>query len=41
LAEVRQAEIVSLTGFKGKPSKEVQFEEMEPELLELYQKLDK
>ena len=41
LAEVRQAEIVSLTGFKGKPSKEVQLEEMEPELLELYQNMDK
>ncbi len=42
LTEVRQAEIVSLlTGFKGKPSKEVQLEEMDPELLKLYQDLDK
>ncbi len=41
LTEVRQAEIVSLTGFKGKPSKEVQLEKMEPELLQLYQVLDK
>lgn len=41
LMEVREAEIVSLTSLKGKPIKEKQLEEMEPELLELYQELDK
>jgi len=40
LTEVREAEIVSLSGMKGKPVKEKQLEEMEPELLELYQTLD-
>jgi len=41
LTEDRPTEIVSLTGFNGEPSKEVQFEKMDLELLELYQDLDK
>ncbi len=36
LSEVRRAEIVSITGFKGKPAKVSQLEEMEPELNKLY-----
>jgi len=40
LTEVREAEMVRLSGMKGKPVKEKQLEDMEPELLELYQTLD-
>ncbi len=39
LTEVRQAEIVTLTGLKGKPAKEIRLEEMEPAVLKLYQEL--
>lgn len=41
LSEVRRAEIVTITGMKGRPAKEKQLEEMEPELLMLYEQLDK
>ena len=36
LSRVRQAEIVTLTGLKGKPLREIQLEEMEPELEKMY-----
>lgn len=36
LCRVRQAEIVTVTGLKGKASKEVQLEEMDPELEKMY-----
>jgi transposase len=39
LSDVRMAEIFSITGFKGKPAKFSQLEEMEPELKKLYQEL--
>lgn len=40
LSEIRRAEIVTVTGMKGRPPKEKQLEEMEPELLTLYAQLD-
>jgi transposase len=39
LSDVRMTEIVSITGFRGKPAKISQLEEMEPELNKLYQEL--
>lgn len=36
LSKVRQAEIITVTGLKGKASKEIQLEEMEPELEKMY-----
>lgn len=39
LSEVRKAEIVTVTGMKGKPAKESQLEEMEPELEKIYKDL--
>lgn len=36
LSKVRQAEIVTITGLKGKAPKEIQLEEMEPELEKMY-----
>jgi len=39
LSEIRKAQIVTLTGLKGKPVKETQLEEMEPELKKLYDDL--
>jgi len=36
LTEVRKAEIVTVTSLKGKPKKEMQLEEMEPELQKIY-----
>jgi len=41
LSEVRRAEIVTITGMKGRPPKEKQLEEVEPKLLMLYDQLDK
>lgn len=41
LTEVRKAEIVTLSGLKGKPVKEIRLEEMEPELMKLYQEMVK
>ena len=35
-ARVRQAEIVTVTGLKGKAPREIQLEEMEPELEKMY-----
>ncbi len=39
LSEVRKAEIVTITGLKGKPARETQLEEMEPELKIMYEGL--
>lgn len=39
LAEVRKAEIVTVTSLKGKPQKQTQLEEMDPELQQLYEAL--
>ena len=39
LSEIRKAEIVTITGLKGKPAKELQLEEMEPELKKMYEEL--
>lgn len=39
LSEIRKAQIITLTGLKGKPVKETQLEEMEPELKKLYEDL--
>ncbi len=39
LADVRKAEIISVTDLKGKPAKENQLEEMDPELQKLYEEL--
>ncbi len=36
LSRVRQVEIVTVTGLKGKAPREVQLEEMEPELEKMY-----
>jgi hypothetical protein len=36
LSEVRQVEAITVTGLKGKASKEIQLEEMEPELEKMY-----
>jgi transposase len=36
LSRVRQAEIVTVTGLKGKAPREIQLEEMEPELEKMY-----
>lgn len=36
LSKVRQAEIITVTGLKGKAPKEIQLEEMEPELEKMY-----
>jgi len=41
LSQIRKAEIVTITGLKGKPVKESQLEEMNPELQELYNALTK
>lgn len=41
LARVRRAEIITITGLKGKPQKEIQIEEMEEELQNLYENLVK
>jgi len=38
-ADVRKAEIISVTDLKGKPAKENQLEEMDPELQKLYEEL--
>lgn len=37
LSEVRMADIITVTGLKGKPQRESQLEEMEPELKKLYE----
>lgn len=39
LSQIRKAELVTLTGLKGKPTKESQLEKMEPELEKLYEDL--
>lgn len=39
LSQVRKADIIKVTGLKGKPTKETVLEEMEPELQEIYEKL--
>ncbi len=39
LSDIRKADIVTVTGLKGKPAKVSQLEEMEPELNKLYQVL--
>ena len=39
LSDIRKADIVTVTGLKGKPAKMSQLEEMEPELNKLYQEL--
>jgi len=39
LSQIRKAELVTLTGLKGKPAKESQLEEMEPELEKMYEEL--
>ena len=39
LSDVRNAEIVSVTDLKGKPAKETQLEEMDPDLKKLYEEL--
>ena len=39
LSDIRKADIVTLTGLKGKPAKVSQLEELEPELNKLYQEL--
>jgi transposase len=39
LTEVRKAEIVTVTSVKGKPQKETQLEQMEPELQNIYETL--
>jgi transposase len=41
LTEIRIAEVITVTGMKGRPPREEQLEEMEPELLKLYENLDK
>lgn len=41
LTDIRKAEIVTISGLKGKPVKEMQLEEMEPELQELFNALAK
>jgi len=39
LSDVRKAEIVTVTDLKGKPAKETQLEEMDPDLKKLYEEL--
>jgi transposase len=39
LSEVRKAEIVTVTGLKGKPTRESQLEEMDPGLKKMYEEL--
>lgn len=39
LTEIRQVEIITLTGLKGKPVKEERLEDVEPELMKLYKSL--
>jgi len=39
LSQIRKAEIVTVTGMKGKPAKESQLEEMDPELEKMYEDL--
>ncbi len=39
LTEIRKAEVVTVTGLKGKPEKETLLEQMEPELEKLYEAL--
>ena len=39
LTSIRKADIVSLTGLKGKPARVSQLEEMDPDLEKLYQAL--
>jgi len=39
LTKVRKAEIVTISGLKGKPARESQLEEMEPELKKMYEDL--
>ncbi|PKM83964.1 MAG: hypothetical protein CVU88_00375 [Firmicutes bacterium HGW-Firmicutes-13] len=39
LSQVRKADIITVTGMKGKPAKESKLEEMEPELKEMYEEL--
>ena len=36
LSKVRQVEIITVTGLKGRAPKEIQLEEMEPELEKMY-----
>jgi len=39
LAEIRKAEIVTITSLKGRPKKQTQLEKMDPELQKLYETL--
>jgi len=39
LSAIRKVEIYTVTNLRGRPQKEVQFEDMEPELQKLYEAL--